>query len=167
MNTGQGVCLNYRPSSTDCYSSQWYPSVIDVQTGPRDATTGIAVQAGNGNLLAVAHSMSILNGHVSLFDKNTGALLATLSIPQQSAVHHPLNQLAFDANGNLWVTTGTVVQCYTTLLASGGPVKGPLITGFSNTLAVAASPTLPVTVLVADGGQSQTVKAFDGNGVAQ
>ncbi len=166
---GQPVCLDYW-NLTSCYTSSQFNSVIDLQQGnPTWQPTGIAVQS-NGTYLAVEHATAmdaagqVAQGNVTIYDKGTGAWLAAFPVPTLPMAAHPQNQIAFDAAGNLWVVNGTTVQCFTNLKAPGGPTLVSTITGLTRPLAIAASPNLPVTVLVADGGSSQMVKAFNASG---
>jgi hypothetical protein len=60
------------------------------------------------------------------------------------------------------VVSSNDVVCYTNLAAS--PALALTLTGFSNALAVAVNPADANLILVADGGGSQQVKAFDSTG---
>jgi hypothetical protein len=85
-----------------------------------DPLTGIAVQRGSalpGNLLAVAHGvfdpfacMNQLTGgnSISLWDKQSGALLGVLGLENNSLTNRPVNpqKMTFDSAGNLWVIDG-------------------------------------------------------------
>ena len=85
-----------------------------------DPLTGIAVQrssASPGNLLAVAHGIfdpfacmnQVTGGNsISLWDKQTGALLGVLGLENNSLTNRPVNpqKMAFDSAGNLWVIDG-------------------------------------------------------------
>ncbi len=170
FTSGQGVCLDYW-QGVSCYPSALFLSVADLHQGnPTWQPTGIAVQS-NGNLLAVAHATAAADtigtnaqSNITLLDKASGQVLGTFAIPYAAYASHPQNTLTFDPNGNLWLISGKTVTCYSSLLAPGGPTVLARIANLANPLAVAASPNLPVTVLVADGGSSQTVKAFNAAG---
>jgi hypothetical protein len=138
--------LTVNPTPTD----RTYLRVIDwTPTAQKtNKATGIAVQL-NGNLLAVSHAG--LN-NISLFDKVTGSLLGTI------VVNAP-GQSAFDATGNLWVVTGTVVQQFTGLPSA--PVAGVTLS-LTAPLSVATLPN--GNILVADGGMSQQVFGFTPTG---
>lgn len=149
---GQNVCLNRFPARYGgrCYPNQSWSSVIDVShTGPGAA--GLAVQK-SGNILAVSHSS---RNRVLLFDKRTGDQIGSISVTNPQ-------KLAFAPNGDLWAIAGKSVLRYTNL--SSTPSVVTTIAGFSNPLAVAVHPTNNDLVLVADGGNSQQVKAYDENG---
>ncbi len=113
--------------------------------------TGLAVQS-SGNILAVAHGP--LNT-IRLYDKTSGAALGSISVNNPGSV-------AFDANGDLWVLTGTTAQRYTSV--SSSPTVVATISGLSGPISIATHPSDANTILVADGGQSQQVKAFNANG---
>jgi hypothetical protein len=174
VNFAQGhlVCLNYRNgvqpippgagAAGICYEGQFYPSVIDENeddtTSPSLGATGIAVQT-SGPLLAVAHGRQ---GVVKLFDKRSGAERGSFPIPGDGPEH---GQLTMSPNGELWVISGTSVLRYTDL--AGTPTLAGSIGGFSRPLAVAVHPADDDTVVVADGGSSQQVKAFHRDGQAR
>lgn len=145
--------------------SQTYASVIDLDrsstplasvgfTVLSNAATGLAVQK-SGNILAVAHSGQNV---IRLFDKVRGTLLRTI------AVNKP-GSLSMSPSGDLWAVTGSTVVRYTNLATS--PSIATTITGFANPLAIANDPTNEDLVLVADGGNSQQVKAYNRSGSAQ
>ncbi len=160
FSAGHPVCLTYRNAATgQCYEGQNYLSVIDEESESAFAPTGLAVQA-NGHLLAVAHGRQ---GQVKLFDKVSGELLKTFAIPTNNRpLDDPLNQLAMALNGDLWVIHDTVVMRYTNLAVE--PTLAFKVMGLSKPLAVAVHPNDNDMVLVADGGESQQVKAFTRNG---
>ena len=171
---GGGVTLNSNlpPGviNSNDYDTYW-PSVIDVDQdfwpfvhgANYKAPTGIAVQRagqGLGNVLAVAHSG--LNV-VRLFNKTTGTLLRTISVPSPQG-------LAMSPDGSLWVITGATVRNY----------SGPYLTvqsskGDPNWVATAMDDLdLPVAIavgsagllIVADSGTHQQIKFFTNAGVA-
>ena len=113
--------------------------------------SGLAVQQ-NGNLLAVSVAP---DNKVYLLDKQSGAVLKNFNVSAPGG-------LGFSPNGSLWVISGSSVICYTNLNAS--PSAGPAIANFSEPLDVAVNPTNANLVLVADGGASQQVKAFNSAG---
>ncbi|RZK25276.1 MAG: hypothetical protein EOO63_16260, partial [Hymenobacter sp.] len=147
------------------YPDQTYASVIDLdQNSPRpaslgftvlaNAATGLAVQK-SGNILAVAHRGQNV---IRLFDKTSGALLRTISASQPGS-------LSMSPSGDLWAVAGGNVVCYTNLATN--PTIATTITGFANPLALANDPTTDDLVLVADGGNSQQIKAYNRSGNAQ
>ena len=135
-------------------TSDAYPSGIYAGTQP--GLSGLAVQL-NGNLLAAAVAP---DNKIYLFDKTTGAV----STPASISINAP-GRMNFATNGNLWVTTGNSVVCYSNM--NGTPTLARTITaGLVAPLAVAANSSNPNLILVADGGSSQQIKAFDTNGTA-
>ncbi|HTB66226.1 MAG TPA: hypothetical protein VK727_08360, partial [Steroidobacteraceae bacterium] len=153
FSAGTILCLNYL--GPICYPGQEYKGIIDIGTDHGTAPTGLAVQT-RGHILAVAHARQ---GTVELFDKATGARLRTFTIPVSADAS---NQLAAAPNGDLWVITGTSLLRYTAL--DSKPALAATISGLSHPLAVAVHPSDDDVVLVADGGASQQVKAYDHNG---
>lgn len=149
---GQNVCLNRFPAQYGggCYPNQSWFSVIDVSNTGSGAT-GLAVQK-SGNLLAVSHSS---RNQVILFDKRTGDQIGSISVTKPQ-------KLAFAPNGDLWAIAGKSVLRYTNL--SSTPSVVTAIAGLANPLAVALHPINNDLVLVADGGNSQQVKAYDRDG---
>lgn len=135
-------------------TSDSYPNGIYAGTQP--GLSGLAVQL-NGNILAAAVAP---DNKIYLFDKTTGAASSPVSI----LINAP-GRMNFATNGNLWVTTSNSVVCYTNM--NGTPsVACTITTGLVAPLAVAANSPDPNLILVADGGSSQQVKAFDANGNA-
>jgi len=133
-------------------------SVIDHIESLDGAASGLAVQK-EGPFLFVSHRR-LHKLHV--LDKTTGTLVKAIDLSEPAS-------LASDASGHLWVADRPdgkpVVRKYTvnpdgTLTA----MKGTEITGLSSPLALAASPDNK-TLLIADGGKSQQLRAFD-NGTA-
>lgn len=150
--SGQDICLNRFPAQYGgaCYPNQSWSGVIDVSfTGP--GATGLAVQK-NGNILAVSYSS---RNQVQLYDKRTGDRIGSISVisPQK---------LAFAPNGDLWAIAGKSVVRYTKLAST--PSVATTIAGFSNPLDVAVHPANNDLILVADGNESQQVKAYDRRG---
>jgi hypothetical protein len=152
---GMDLCLNH--NGPNCYPDQQYSGVIDISAGESSGPTGLAVQT-NGRILAVAHGRQ---GVVQLFDKVSGAVLGSLLIGTSP---NPTNQLAIAPNGDLWVIIGDSLVRYKALESE--PRVASSIAGFSHPLAVAVDPRSDDIILVADGGSSQQVKAFDRNGHA-
>ena len=133
----------------DTYSPSLKPAAAaDPKSNPR-RPTGLAVQK-SGNILAVAHGG--LNV-VRLFEKTSGALL-----PQSIFVRNPQG-LATDPNGDLWIITGKSVRRYTNLATN--PVLTQTISGFTAPVAMAVHPSNADLVVVADGGRTQLVQAFN------
>ena len=128
-----------------------FPNGIYVGTQP--GLSGLAVQP-NGNLLAVSVGP---DNKVYLMDKRAGTTLNSF------AVFSP-GRLNFSPNNTLWVISGTSVICYTNL--SSTPSVVLTIPNFSEPLDVAVSSTNANLILVADGGASQQVKAFNSTGAS-
>jgi hypothetical protein len=130
-----------------------YLSAIDIITDPAAVISGMAVQK-TGSYLFVSHNN--LNT-IDVLDKNTGALVQKISItaPQGLTVDNDNNLwVIYTLNGNMVVnkfpvhTDGTVG---TAVLA---------LAGLNDPLAMAVSPD-GNTIVVADAGNSQQLKAFD------
>jgi hypothetical protein len=120
--------------------------------GTQAGLSGMAVQI-NSNLLAVAVAP---DNKIYLIDKTIGSPIGSISVNDPG-------RMSFSKNGNLWVTTSNAVICYSNM--NGTPtVAATITTGLVEPLAVAANSTNPDLVLVADGGSSQQIKAFDTNG---
>lgn len=115
-----------------------------------NAASGLAVEQ-QGKLLVVAHFAA---NELRIFDKLSGELLRKVPANQPS-------QCKFSSQNDLWliINDGTTVVRYTNLLTI--PVVRTTISGFSHALALDADPTDPDRIIVADGGSSQTVKAFN------
>ena len=155
---GQKVQLNGN------YPNQTYSSVIDLdQQSPTptgmsllrlaNGATGLAVQK-TGNILAVAHQDQNV---IRLFDKLSGRLLRTITAARPGS-------LSMAPSGDLWAVVGGNVVRYTNLASN--PSVATTITGLTKPLAVATDPSNEDLVLIADGGGSQQVKAYNraGNG---
>jgi hypothetical protein len=147
------------------FPDQTYTSVIDLDrnsvlpsslglTVLSNAATGLAVQK-IGNILAVAHRGQNV---IKLFDKNTGALLRTISADKPGS-------LSMSPSGDLWAIVGSKVVRYTNLTSS--PTIATTIIGLVNPLALANDPTNDDSVLIADGGNSQQIKAYGRTGNVQ
>lgn len=128
-----------------------YPNGIYV--GTQGGLSGLAVEQ-NDNLLAVAVAPDNL---VYLMDKRSGTQIGSV------AVANP-GRLCFSPNNDLWVISGTTVVCFTNINSS--PAAALTISGLIAPLAIAVSPVNPNLILVADGGTSQQIKAFDRAGAA-
>lgn len=131
-----------------------WTKIIDFTTGYGTGPAGIAVQT-SGNYLFVAHAS--LN-EIHVFDKLSGAAVSTASITAPGRI-----VLTADESG-LWAicTEGTsrVVRRYSIDGSGNLALASPVITGLSSPLALAIAPDNN-TLLVADGGTSQQVKAYD------
>jgi hypothetical protein len=122
-----------------------------IYVGTQTGLSGLSVQQ-NGNLLAVSVAPDNL---VYLLDKRTGAAI-------NSFYAYSPGRLNFSPDGSLWVICGNYVVCYTNVGSSPSVALG--IPNFSEPLDVAVNPTNADLILVADGGASQQVKAFDSTG---
>jgi hypothetical protein len=158
FKTGTPVCLHFQPKSTTCYEQQQYRSVIDLNTVPSEAPTGLAVQA-HGRVLAVAHGAKDV---IRLFDKLGGELLNEISVPLARAA---VNQIAMSRDGDLWVISGETVLRYTELDRT--PRRVATLTGLTRPLALAASPVDNDQLWVAEGGARQQVRRFGKSGQAE
>jgi hypothetical protein len=130
-----------------------FPSGIYVGTQP--GLSGLAVQQ-SGNLLAVSVAP---DNRVYLLNKTSGAAVANFSVGCPG-------RLNFSPDGNsLWiVATNSTVVCFTNINAN--PTLAVTISNFSEPLDVAVCPTNANLVLVADGGSSQQIKAFNSSGAS-
>ncbi len=126
-----------------------YASCFDVINESNGTVTGLAVQKA-GNFLFVSHKTL---HQIRVYDKTTGGLVQTLSVTDAGG-------LAVDDQDNLWLIDGTSVRKYT--VQTNGTLSAPLLTvsGLEKPMAVAVSPDNG-TVLLADGGASQQLKAFN------
>ena len=128
-----------------------YSSCIDFDGAANQPNppTGVAVQQ-TGNDIFVSHSN--LNV-VRVFDKLQGNLLGSFTVTNPG-------RMAVTANGDVWVlsTTSTTLQRFT--FANGTATLKQSITGLSAPagLGVSADDSL---LIVADGGASQQIKAFN------
>jgi hypothetical protein len=136
-------------------------SAVDFDTC---SATGLAVEQ-TGDILAVSHGS---NNSVALYNKVTGASLGMLT--DGSRLSNP-GGVAFAplASGaaaqDLWVTSGTSVLHYVNIGTDAAPnyQYSSAITGLAAPRALAINPVNNTTgeVVVADGGSSQQVKAFN------
>lgn len=163
---GSPLCLQYRQGYTDpvpglpypnwCYAAAYYQSAIDVSADGRQyGATGIAVQT-QGSLLAVAHGRQ---GIVKFFDKTSGSAVGSLPIAPDGP---EIGQIAMSPTGDLWVLGATTATRYSGL--PNTPTVAATITGLAHPLAISVNPSNDNIVLIADGGSSQQVKAFDRSG---
>jgi hypothetical protein len=130
-----------------------FAGAIDQVTTANSKITGLAVQK-SGSYLFVSHRD--LN-RIDVLDKTTGALVRSVSLAAPKF-------LATDASNGLWVTSiasaNPVVQKY--IVAADGvlsAVASSSIKNLKDPLALAISPD-NATLLIADGGRSQQLKAF-------
>ena len=124
-----------------------------IYAGTQPGLSGLSVQYTN-NLLAAAVAP---DNKVYLFDKRSGSAL------NQFAVSSP-GRMSFAPDGTLWVISGTDLICYSNLPAN--PTVARKISNLKEPLAVAVNPTNADIILVADGGSSQQIKAFDHTGTS-
>lgn len=130
-----------------------YKSVIDNINNDKSEISGLAVQK-RGRYLFVAHKS--LN-ELHILDKTTGALV------QKQSFDTPLN-IAADDNGHVWLIHFKDGKRIAEKFAveAGGKLNSLNIApaGLVEPLALAISPD-GKTLIVADGGDSQQLKAFD------
>ncbi|MET0262506.1 MAG: PA14 domain-containing protein [Rariglobus sp.] len=137
-----------------------WDNVIDLQfegdnglSGRDNAATGIAVQP-TGNYLFVSHAAM---NEIRVFNKTTGAYVEDFTMTAPGRV------IATRDNAALWVIVtesgARVVRRYN-IDGSGNLTSSAVITGLADPIALAISPD-NTTLLVADGGSSQQVKAFN------
>lgn len=130
-----------------------WPHPNGIYVGRQPGLSGLAVQQ-NGNILAVAVAPE---DKVYLLDKRSGKVLRAIAV---NAPH----RLGMAPNGDLWVLSGKSVVRFTNL--NTRPSIAATISGFDHPLAVAVHPINNNLVLVADGGSSMQVKAYDSMGSA-
>ncbi|UFH53113.1 FlgD immunoglobulin-like domain containing protein [Spirosoma sp. KNUC1025] len=120
-----------------------------IQT-PNASVSGLAVQK-TGNYLFVAQQDKSI---IRVFNKTTGEAIRRISILSPG-------NICVDKDDNLWVISGkNKVQRYTVKADGSLSASTLTIAGLTNALAVAVSPVNGM-VIVADGGQSQQLKAFN------
>jgi PA14 domain/FlgD Ig-like domain/Secretion system C-terminal sorting domain len=143
------------PSGTNytCVYGPTYHSAVDFIDDANANVSGMAVQK-TGNYLFVSHKK--LN-EIHVLDKTTGALVRKIAFTAPCG-------LTTDNNNNLWaiytLNGTTVLNKFT--VQSDGSLSAPLLTlgGLLDPLAMAVSPD-GNTIVVADGGNSQQLKAYD------
>jgi hypothetical protein len=94
---------------------------------------------------------------IYLMDKRSGALL--LKLPAKNP-----GRMNFSPDNSLWVVSGASVICYTNVGVT--PAVALTISNLREPLDVAVNPTNPNQIIIADGGSSQQVKAFDLTGAS-
>ena len=124
-----------------------------IYAGTQPGLSGLSVQQ-NGNLLAVSVAP---DNRVYLVNKQSGAAVANFNVSSPG-------RLNFSPDGSLWVISSNSVICYTNL--NSNPSAASTIPSLSKPLDVAVHPTNSNLILVADGGSSQQVKAFDRAGTS-
>jgi hypothetical protein len=130
-----------------------FKSVTDLLNDKKGKTTGLAVQKG-GRFLLVAHAG--LN-EIHVVDKQTGELVQTVPIGNPSMV-------AMDATDNVWVCytqdNAAVISKFS--IAANGTLSPTQLSikNVANPVAIAISPDNKY-IVVADGGNSQQLKAFN------
>jgi flagellar hook assembly protein FlgD/sugar lactone lactonase YvrE len=129
-------------------------SAIDRLDSLQGYCTGLAVQKDGPWLFATHRELNELH----VLDKSTGALVKSISLNEPSA-------LAVDGQGQLWMASvqegHPVVAKYA--VAADGTLKALAnltIAGLNDPLALAVSPDNR-TLLLADGGKSQQLRAYD------
>lgn len=125
-----------------------------IEIGGRAGISGLAVQK-DGELLFIAHGGE---DKIFIYDKRSGAAKGALAVVSPG-------RIATAANGDLWVCCRIddkpAVARFNSFDAGSKP--GTVINGLEAPAAVGVSP-IDDSVLVADGGASQQLKAFDASG---
>lgn len=151
IDDGESIFAN--GASLTATIGRTYKSAIDIITDPAATVSGMAVQK-TGNYLFVSHKN--LN-EIHVLDKSTGATVRKIAVIAPRG-------LATDNNNNLWaiytLNGSTVLNKFT--VGADGTLSAPVINipGLSDPLAMAVSPD-GNTLVIADGGNSQQLKAFD------
>lgn len=125
-----------------------YTNAISIVKAGNGLITGLAVQK-KGNLLLVARADI---NELQIFDKKTGALINTLTVPAARSV-------CFDRNDDLWMISGKTNLESFSISKTGQLTPKISITGLEDPAATQASPTADI-ISVADGGNSQQVKFY-------
>ncbi len=125
-----------------------------IRVGTQPGLSGLAVQQ-NGNVLEASVAP---DNKAYLFDKTTGAALTPASFSLNAA-----GRSCFATNNDLWIVNSNSVQRWTGLTTTP-TLAQTITTGLAEPLAVSVSPINTNYILVADGGNSQQVKAFDASG---
>ena len=142
---------------------QYHSFTNGIHVGTQPSITGLAVQKNGGTLLAVSVAADNL---VYLLDKTTGSVVRSFSVTSPGP-------LAMDNSDNLWAVSGTSVYQYSNLSSTPtltGTAMGSGSTALVKPLALAVSPassTQPNLLLIADGGTSQQIKAYNMSGTWQ
>jgi len=136
------VSLQQSATSTQPQRSAWLANRI----------TGLAV---NSNYIAVARKAQ---NSVQFYAVATGALLGSLTLSSPG-------QIAFTPTGDLWVISAGQVKRYTVNGGTSFTAQNTL-PNIVNAIALDAHPTQDL-LLVADGGTSQQVKAYNATGILQ
>ncbi|MCX6219070.1 PA14 domain-containing protein [Spirosoma sp.] len=126
-----------------------YASCLDVIRETNGTITGLAVQK-NGSYLFVSHKAK---HQIRVYNKTTGALVQTLFFNDAAG-------LAVDGQDQLWVINGVTVRKYIVETDGNLTETKVSLTGLERPMALAVSPDNG-TVLVADGGESQQLKAYN------
>ena len=110
--------------------------------------TGMAVQK-TGSYLFISRSQM---NRVDVVNKTTGALVQKMSVQSPG-------ELTIDGNDNLWMVSNNTVKKYS--VNSNGTLSSAVLTlsGLLSPLSLSVSPD-NTTLLVADGGTSQQIKAY-------
>jgi len=152
---GRSLCLNPKPSGTECWPDQRYGSVLARRTEGQAQPTGVAVQA-KGPVLAVAYGS---DGLVLLMDKLSGRELGRVELPLGTQSRQ---QLAFSPQGDLWVVGRDRLWRLTDVATQ--PRVVATLTGLEQPLALAADPADDQALWVAEGGTRQQVRRFTAQG---
>jgi len=135
-------------SSVPILYSRTYANAIDIAYDANSKVSGMAVQK-KGRYLFVSHQN---NNQVHVLDKTTGQLIQIMYI-------YTPGGLAIDPNDALWVISGNSVLKYN--INADGTFSSLMasLNGLISPMALAVSPD-GNTVIVADGGNSQQIKAY-------
>ena len=148
---GEYVCLNY--NGGNCYPDQTWPSCISllqssIENDPLLRIAGVAVQR-TGPYLFVSYDG---RNEVRVLDKTTGALVTTASVSGARS-------MATVGTTGLWVISDTSAKCYSVGTNGSLSLQSTVLSGLVSPLNVATTAD-NATLLVADGGSSQQVKAY-------
>jgi len=136
-------------SAVSVLYSRTYPNAIDVAYDANSKVSGLAVQK-NGQYLFVSHKN---NNQLHVLNKVTGQLMQTIYLNSPGG-------LAIDKNDALWVISGTSITKYNVNADGSLSATGLTLQGIGTPMAASVSPD-GNTIIVADGGTSQQIKAFD------
>jgi hypothetical protein len=150
---GETMFANGSPLA--CVYGRTYPSAINIINDANAAISGMAVQK-TGPYLFVSHKK--LN-ELHVINKTTGALIKRIALTAPQG-------LTTDNTNNLWViytlNGNTVVNKFAVQADGSLSATALNLTGVTDPVAMAVSPD-GNTLVVADGGNSQQLKAFDNN----